>query len=111
MILISSMIGSGLESGDPYVHQVSGHIIQPINPSLSTQEPGNSFYLFESSVLVAVGATLFERLESGIGNLLPEIRRTDRFPYREETGIILETCPYDLIANNLHRKSMFSVQE
>ena len=73
-------------------HRVSGRIVQLINPSLSTQEPGNPFYLFESSVLVAVGATIFERLEQGIGNLSSEIRRTDRFPYREETGIILETC-------------------
>lgn len=42
------------------LHRVSGRIVQPINPSLSTQEPGNPFYLFESSVLVAVGATIFE---------------------------------------------------
>jgi hypothetical protein len=47
---------------------------------------GNPFYLFESSVLMAVGAIIFERLESVVGNILPEVRKSDRFPYREETG-------------------------
>jgi hypothetical protein len=68
-------------------HRVSGRIVQPINPSLSTWESRNPFYLFESSVLLAVGATIFERLESGTGNLLPEIRKSDRFPYCEGTGM------------------------
>lgn len=69
-----------------FLHRVSGCLIQPINPSLSTREPGNPFYLFESSVLMAIAATILGKLEPGNGNLLPEVKESDRFPYREETG-------------------------
>ena len=68
-------------------HRVAGCIVQPINPSVSTRVTGNPFYLFESGVLMAVGATIFERLESVAGNLLPEMRKSDQFPYHEETGV------------------------
>jgi hypothetical protein len=69
-------------------HRVSGCLVQPINPSVSTQQLANPFYLFESSVLMAIGATIFERLGSGLGIILPEVRQSDRFPYREATGDI-----------------------
>jgi hypothetical protein len=64
-------------------------LVQPINPSLSTCELRNPFYLFESSVLMAVRVTIFERLESRQGNLLTEVRMSGRFPYREDTGNVL----------------------
>jgi hypothetical protein len=70
-------------------HRVAGCLVQPINPSLSTRELGNPFYLFESSVLMAVSATIFERVRSGNGTVLPEVRRSDKFPYHEETGDVL----------------------
>jgi hypothetical protein len=54
-------------------HRVAGCIVQPINPSVSTRVTGNLFYLFESSVLMAVGAMIFERLESVARNPLPEL--------------------------------------
>lgn len=69
-------------------HRVSGCLVQPINPSISTQQPENPFYLLESSVLMAIGATIFERLGSGHGHILPEVGQSDRFPYREATGDI-----------------------
>ena len=70
-------------------HRVAGRVVQPINPSVSTRVTGNPFYLFESGVLMAIGATIFEWLESvaQAGNLLPEMRKSDQFPYREETGV------------------------
>jgi hypothetical protein len=71
------------------LHRASGCLVQPINPSLSTRELGNPFYLFESSVLMAISATIFERLGSGNGTVLPEARRSDKFPYRKETGNII----------------------
>lgn len=69
-------------------HRVSGCLVQPINPSLSTRQLGNPFYLLESSVLMTVSATILERLGSGSGIVLPDIRKSERFPYREETGDI-----------------------
>ena len=74
--------GRGLGS-----HRVPGRLIQPINPSLSTKEPRNPFYLFESGVLMAIGKTILGKLESGNANLvIPEVKESEWFPYREETG-------------------------
>lgn len=74
--------GCGLGS-----HRVPGCLIQPINPNVSTQEPGNPFYVFESSVLMAIGEMILGKLESGNGNLvIPEVKESEWFPYREETG-------------------------
>jgi hypothetical protein len=74
-------------------HRVSSRLIQPVNPSIAVDEEGKPFYLFESHFLLTVGATILEQLESGQGNLLPEIRKSDRFPYREETSHFFKTFP------------------
>jgi hypothetical protein len=65
---------------------VSGCLVQPINPSISTKVPGNPFYLFESSVLIAIGRSIFEHLGRNHGVLVPDIKGSEAFPYREETG-------------------------
>lgn len=67
-------------------HRVSGRLIEPINPSISIREIGNPAYLFESGVLMALGASILERLTSEEGKLLPEVVSSDDFPYREATG-------------------------
>ena len=38
---------------------------------------------------MAISATIFERLGSRNGTVLPEARRSDKFFYREETGNIV----------------------
>ena len=56
------------------LHRVPGCLIQPINPNISTQEPGNPFYVLESSVLMAIGEMILGKLESENGNLvIPEV--------------------------------------
>ena len=35
---------------------------------------------------MAIGATILERAEARTGNLVPEAKESDWFPYREETG-------------------------
>jgi hypothetical protein len=67
-------------------YRVAGCLIQPINPSISTKELGNPFYLFESGVLMAVGASILERLEQDHGISIPDVKKSDRFPYREAAG-------------------------
>ena len=74
-------------------HHVSGRLIQSVNPSVAVDKEGNLFYLFESRFLMAVGAMILERLESGQGNILPEIGKSDRFPYCEETGYVFKLFP------------------
>ncbi|KAJ7743229.1 hypothetical protein DFH07DRAFT_750018, partial [Mycena maculata] len=41
---------------------VSGRLIHPLNPTLSVRNPGKPTYLFESSELLAYGATLLEQI-------------------------------------------------
>jgi hypothetical protein len=67
-------------------HCVSGCLVEPINPTISTRDAGRPFYLFESSVLMALGLTILECICSEDGHLLLVIHRSDFFPYREETS-------------------------
>jgi len=41
---------------------------------------------------MAIGTTIFGKLELGNGNLLPEVKESDRFPYCEETGKACFLC-------------------
>jgi hypothetical protein len=68
------------------LYRVAGCLIQLINPSILTKELGNPFYLFESGVLMAVGASILKRLEQDHGISIPDVKKSDRFPYREAAG-------------------------
>jgi hypothetical protein len=67
---------------------VPGRFVQSINPDISTRNPGKPFYLLESSVLIALSATLFERLSAPELKLLPKITASREVPYREASGLI-----------------------
>jgi hypothetical protein len=67
-------------------YRASGHLVEAINPAVCTRDAGRPFYLLESSMLMAFGLTILERIASEDGRLLPVIRRSDFFPYREKTG-------------------------
>jgi hypothetical protein len=66
--------------------RVSGCLVQPINPSISTKIIGHPFYLFESSALMAIGHSILERVEQDHAVSVPEIKRSEIFPYCEATG-------------------------
>lgn len=70
-------------------HHVPGRLVEPLNPAISTKSYGKPSYLFESAVLMAVGATILERLVREDGRLLPEITRSEDFPYRETSGQLI----------------------
>jgi hypothetical protein len=65
---------------------VPGHTVQAINPTISTRDMGQPYYLLESSFLVALTANLMGYLcvldLKGIQKLPP----TNSFPYREVSG-------------------------
>jgi hypothetical protein len=61
---------------------IPGRLIQPLNPTLSICTPTKPTYLFQSSELMAFGATLIERLSSEDLRLIPNTTRTESFPYR-----------------------------
>ena len=66
---------------------VPGRLIQPINPPVATQTLGKPFYLFESGVLLAFAASLFDRLTMKDLKFVPKIAATKCFPYREASGM------------------------
>jgi hypothetical protein len=85
-------VNSGDEPGDKYdwkwslgfesrtIHNVPGHLVHPLNPTVSNQVPGKPTYLFSSDVLITVAANIDGYLAHY--NAIPEIGQSDTFPYR-----------------------------
>jgi RecA-family ATPase len=70
-------------------YSVPGRLVEPVNPDIgTTQSAGKPFYLFESSVLMTLGAMLFGRLVRDDANLIPTIADSGNFPYRTIGGMI-----------------------
>lgn len=63
-----------------------GMLVQPINPAISTRVPGQPFFLYDSSTLMALGASLHDQLTTVHLKTVPHITRSPEFPYRERTG-------------------------
>jgi hypothetical protein len=85
-------VNSGDEPGDKYdwkwslgfesrtIHNVPGHLVHPLNPTVSNQVPGKPTYLFSSDVLITVAANIDGYLTHY--NAIPEIGQSETFPYR-----------------------------
>lgn len=67
-------------------HRIPGHLVESVNPDISTQKAGNPYYLFDSQSLQAIGSILFERLTLEDSKSIPETKQSLCFPYRESTG-------------------------
>jgi len=61
--------------------KVPGALVQPINPSIATHIPGNSFFVFETSVLMAITVNLRDRIVHGYHRAIPHVKVSDLFPY------------------------------
>ncbi|KAJ7604917.1 hypothetical protein FB45DRAFT_1149799, partial [Roridomyces roridus] len=61
---------------------VPGALIQPLNPTVSTRMAGNPTYLLSSELLLHVASQMQHRLTSSDYSSIPEIPRSDHFPYR-----------------------------
>jgi hypothetical protein len=66
---------------------VPGQHVQPINPTISTQQPHSTFYLLDSQFLVALAASLLEYLSASDLKNIPKLAASHTFPYREGSGI------------------------
>ncbi|SJL18192.1 uncharacterized protein ARMOST_21770 [Armillaria ostoyae] len=77
----------------PICLKVAGRFAQPINPSVSTRS-ARPCYLFESSILLALGDSLLGRLQPGDSKLIPSTMRTHRFPY-QRSGKACFICETD----------------
>lgn len=67
--------------------RVPGLFVQPINPTVSTRNPGNPCFLFDSDSLMALTASLHDRFTDVQLRAIPHIARTAEYPYRERTGM------------------------
>ena len=65
---------------------VGGRLIHPLNPTVSVQVPGQPTYLFASNILLTIAATIHGELNPSDCHLLPVIKRSDKFPYRNSLG-------------------------
>ncbi|KAJ6577547.1 hypothetical protein B0H19DRAFT_932108, partial [Mycena capillaripes] len=64
------------------IHDVPGHLIHPLNPTVSNLTPGKPTYLFASDVLITVAANIDSQLLPVHYNALPEVQHLESFPYR-----------------------------
>lgn len=73
---------------DKFSFTVPGRLIQPLNPSTSkTHLPGQiPWYLFQSTILVALAASLMEQLTVSQLTSVPKVAATKEYPYRETAG-------------------------
>ncbi len=61
--------------------KVGGRFVQAVNPTVSTRRV-KPFYLFESSVLLALGDSLLSRLRPGDAKFIPSTIQSRNFPYQ-----------------------------
>ncbi|KAA1480082.1 hypothetical protein DENSPDRAFT_789907 [Dentipellis sp. KUC8613] len=65
---------------------VPGRYVQPVDPALASHLKTQPFFLFDSSALIAMTASLQERLLLGGAQSLPTVKVRPDFPYREAAG-------------------------
>ena len=65
---------------------VPGRLIQSINPTISKTHLSIPFYPLQSTVLVALTASLFQRLTVSDLKTVPKLAPTKEYPYRQGSG-------------------------
>ncbi|KAH9031260.1 hypothetical protein EDB84DRAFT_1271103 [Lactarius hengduanensis] len=81
---------------------VGGQYVHSLNPAVLVMSPGKPTFLFEGSFLVTLSCSLFQDLQPHDYRSLPEVRRTECFPYRSE-GMACFVCdekPSDYMDHN-----------
>ena len=65
---------------------VPGRLIQSVNPTTSNVHLSIPFYLLQSTVLVAITASLFQSLTVSDLKTVPKLAPTKEYPYRQGSG-------------------------
>lgn len=79
---------------DVLCENIPGRFAHPINPSISVRTPGKPTFLFDSPFLVTMASSLFQELLPQDQRVLPVVKRSDHFPYRN-------SGPYNLFTSHL----------
>jgi hypothetical protein len=69
--------------------KVPGALVQPINPTIASHIPCNTFFLFETSTLMAMASNLRDRVIHGHRRAIPHVKASEVFPYQEHHGKFL----------------------
>ena len=64
------------------IFNVPGHLIHPLNPTVSNRIAGHPTYLFSSEVLITISAAIDGQLDSNQLTAIPAVQRSELFPYR-----------------------------
>jgi hypothetical protein len=89
--------------------KVPGALVQPINPAVASHNPCDSFFLFESAVLMAIASNLRDRVIRGHRKAIPQIKTSDYFPYREKHGTSLYKSLNSNAITQPARESVFRI--
>jgi len=65
---------------------VPGALILPINPDVASNNSCDAFFLFQSSELIALAASLQDSIPRRHCKSIPQVQASDYFPYREQDG-------------------------
>jgi hypothetical protein len=68
------------------LNKVPGTLIQPINQAITTHNTCDSFFLFQSSILIAITSNLQDHINRGHCKAIPHVMLSQEFPYREQQG-------------------------
>jgi len=71
---------------DEHSFTVPGHLIQFVNPTTSKSVLSMPFYLLQSTVLVAITASLFQSLTISDLKNVPKLAVSKEYPYREASS-------------------------
>jgi hypothetical protein len=64
------------------IFNVPGHLIYPLNPTVSNQVASHPTYLFSSEVLITVAAAIDGQLAVNQWANIPSVQRSELFPYQ-----------------------------
>jgi hypothetical protein len=66
---------------DATCEAVAGRLLHPVNPAVSVQMMGKPGFLFESSFLLTMAASLHQELLPQDVHNLPQVKHSEWFPY------------------------------
>ena len=74
---------------DATCEDVAGRLLHPVNPAVSVRMAGDPTLLLESSFLLMMAASLYQELLPRDLHNLPEVKRSEWFPYRHSGAVCL----------------------
>ena len=75
-------------------NKVPGALVKAINPVVASHITCDSFFLFQTSILMAIASSLRDHMERGYRNAIPLVKLSEEFPYQEQQGNVSRSVLY-----------------